>query len=893
MNYPIWELYGLNSGTLVAIIAVTHAFIAHLAVGGGLFLWLTDLKSVRDNDSDIRLYVQKHTWFFLLLTMVFGGVSGVGIWFIIALASPAATSSLIHNFVFGWAIEWVFFIGEIVALLVYHYRFEKMNSKHRLQVAFLYFLFAWLSMVIINGILAFMLTPGKWLDTGYFWHGFFNPTYFSSLLFRTAAATMIAGLFGYVTVVFLNESEFRRKMLRYCTKWLLFPVPVIILAGIWYYYSVPDSIRFTTFSLNAQSQLIVILFIITSVLVFVTGAFFSLKMNPKYQRVMVFVFLLTGLGWYGSFEYMREYARKPYIIHSYMYSTSVLKNDVEMLNSEGMLAHAKWTEIKEINIDNVLRAGRELFNIQCLACHTIGGVKNDIIKKTKHFTYMGMISHLYGQGKVLNYMPEFVGTPQEMEALAAFIIRDLNKKQMVTEPSHYEPVPADREIPPFDKIKDDYVLLAWNDLGMHCISDCDPWFILLPPANTLEAQLIKRGPSPSLITEGVELRYKVEAGFENPSSHVRFWDFAESYFGIKPEKNIGLSGKGMRGTFDFNADRNSFIAEMIPVVPYKDDGAFNPYPQFIVEAVDIETNETLMTTRVVAPVSTEMGCRNCHGGGWRVNDISGVADETAINILKAHDRLNNTDLYATALQGKPQLCQSCHADPAIGAEGKPAHNNFSAAMHGWHANYMYVEGGNACAMCHPASQKGNTRCNRGIHPQLGYNCTNCHGTLGDHAAGLLNAQTETASSRRLLANLKTQYVATTADVFPRIPWVQQPDCLGCHENFEKPAAGFNAFNKWNSDFSGLYRIRTGDAGIRCAACHNSTHSEYPARNAFGRNLDNAQPMQYNGTPLPIGSEFSCEVCHKQKMEESVHHPNMERMFRNIRLPVKEGLIPER
>lgn len=892
MNYPIWELYGLNSGTLVAIIAVLHAFIAHLAVGGGLFLWLTDLRSVRRNDTNLRTYVKKHTWFFLLLTMVFGGVTGVGIWFIIALASPAATSSLIHSFVFGWAIEWVFFIGEIVALLIYHYRFEKMQTKHRLQVAFLYFLFAWLSMVIINGILAFMLTPGKWLETGNFWHGFFNPTYFPSLLFRTSAAAMIAGLFGYVTAVFLRESDYRTRILRYSTKWLLLPVPVIALSGIWYYYAVPASIRYTTFDLNAQSQLFVILFIITSILVFVTGAFFSLKMNPKLQRIMVFVFLITGLGWYGSFEYMREYARKPYIIYNYMYTTSVLKQDVEMLNKEGMLKHAKWTEIKEITNDNVFEAGRELFNIQCLACHTVGGVKNDIIDKTKNLTYMGVISQLHGQGKVLDYMPEFVGSHKEMEALAAFITQDLNKKELIAEPSQFEPVPKDNEIPPFDNKNDEYVLLAWNDLGMHCISDCDPWFILLPPANTLEAQLIKRGPTPEIITEGVEIRYVVEKGFENPSAHVEFWNFAESYFGTKLENNVGLAGKGLSGTFEYKEGRG-FVAEMIPVVPYNDDGSFNPYPMFTVEAVDKASGEILMTTKAVAPVSTEMGCRNCHGGGWRVNGISGVTDETAINILKVHDRINNTDLYETAANGKPQLCQSCHADPALAAEGKPEHNNFSAAMHGWHANYMYVPGGKACTMCHPASEKGNTRCNRGIHPQLGLNCTDCHGTLADHAAGLLNAQENTASSARLLAKLETVFVANTADVNPRLPWIQQPDCLGCHEDFEMPNGDYSAFNKWNDEFSELYRMRTGDAGIRCEACHNSTHSIYPARNAFGKNRDNTQPMQYSGMPLPIGSEFSCEVCHKQKMEESVHHPNMERMFRNIDLPIKEGLMPER
>ncbi len=892
MNYPIWELYGLSSGTLVAIIAVLHAFIAHLAVGGGLFLWLTDLKSVRENNPQLRDYVKKHIWFFLLLTMVFGGVTGVGIWFIIALSNPAATSALIHNFVFGWAIEWVFFIGEIAALLIYHYRFEKMKPKHRLQVSFLYFLFAWLSMVIINGILSFMLTPGKWLVTQGFWDGFFNPTYFSSLFFRTAASAMIAGLFGYVTVVFQESGVFRTKMLRYCTKWLLYPIPFIGVTAYWYYMSVPADIRETTFQLNAQSQLLVTLFIITSVAVFIGGLYFALKTNPAIQRVLVFVFILFGLGWYGSFEYMREYARRPFVIYNYMYSSSIHKNNVEKLNQEGLLAHAKWTTVKKINNENKLGAGRELFNIQCLACHTIEGVKNNIVSKTADLTYMGVIAQLYGQGKILDYMPAFVGTQEEMEALAAYITQDLNQKELVTELPRYEPNPERNQIPSFDPDQDEYVLLTWNDLGMHCISDCDPWFILLPPANTLEAQLIKRGPVPVPVINGVNIKYRVENGFNDPSKHVRFWEFAESYFGKPLPENVGLAGNGLEGEFKYDEERNGFIAEMIPVVPYKDDGSFNPYPMFYVEAVDQETGKVLASTKVIAPVSTEMGCRNCHGGGWRVNGVSGVTDETAINILKVHDRINGTDLYGSALAGKPKLCQSCHADPALNAAGKPEHNNFSAAMHGWHANYMYIEGGKACVMCHPASPVGNTRCNRGIHPQLDLNCTHCHGTLTDHAAGLLKAQSSTKSSKRLLENLKNISVGSIENVNPRIPWAQEPDCLNCHADFEKPKDGFTGFNQWNNEFAELYRIRTGDAGIRCIACHNSTHSVYPARNAFGWNRDNTQPMQYSNMPLPIGSEFTCAVCHTIKMEDSIHHPNMERPFRNIDKPRKEGLLSD-
>ena len=103
------------------------------------------------------------------------------------------------------------------------------------------------------------------------------------------------------------------------------------------------------------------------------------------------------------------------------------------------------------------------------------------------------------------------------------------------------------EIPTFDKDKDEYVLLSWNNLGMHCISDSDPYWILLPPANDIFAQLVKRGDPPEIITEGVEISYAVEKGFEHPEKHVRFWEFADKLLGADLKPGVGVGGLKVNG----------------------------------------------------------------------------------------------------------------------------------------------------------------------------------------------------------------------------------------------------------------------------------------------------------------------------------------------------------
>jgi hypothetical protein len=877
MNYPVWQLYYLNSGTLIAVIAVLHVFVAHFAVGGGIFLWLTDLKNVREKNYELRQYVRKHIWFFLLLTMVFGGVTGVGIWFIIALSSPWATSVLIHTFVFAWAIEWVFFLVEIVSLLIYHYKFETLSDKNRLRIAFIYAAAAWLSLFIINGIITFMLTPGEWLRSYNFWDGFFNPTNLPGVVFRTAVCIMFAGLFGFITAVSMPQSDFRDKLLRYCAKWLYMPLAFLIISGFWYFYAIPENARLTNFWLNRQTANAVNVFIVSSVLIYLLTLIFIMKTSRKLQQIAVFILVLIGLAWIGGFEYIREYARKPYVIYGYMYSPSVLVTDEERLNKEGFLKYAKWSPIKEVTEKNKLLAGKELFNLQCLSCHTIRGVKNDIVEKTKGLTKLGILSQIYGQGKVRDYMPKFIGTEKEMEALAEFIASLHDKRE--NKKTDFKPIQEEVSIPSFNPQKDEYVLLAWSTLGEKCITDSDKWFSFLYPGSSFQAVLIKRGLKPEIVSENIEIHYEVQKGYENPSRHSEFWKYSESLKGKKLAENTGVTGKGLSGVFDYDKERNIFSAEGIPVLPYRDDGKFNPYPVFEAKAIHKSTGRILQTTKFVAPVSTELRCFECHSGAPRWNGISGISDNTAKNILRVHDRNNGTKLLENALKGKPVMCQKCHEDFIVKSKGIKRHNSFSASMHGWHANYIPWKDERACNLCHPNDAKGNTRCNRDIHAKIGIGCTRCHGRLDEHASAVLLSQEGTTTAQLLLRNLKPE--TPISEIKPRAPWIQEPDCLSCHVGFQKPANNVRAFNKWTTDTAGLYRNRKENTEkIPCIACHSSPHAIYPAFNEFGKNRDNIQPMQYQGTPLPISSEMKCEVCHKVKMQGSPHHANMLRAFRN-------------
>jgi len=128
MNYPVWEIPYLGGASLIALIATAHVVLAHLAVGGSLFLVLMERKAIRERDPRILAYLRQHARLFFFITLVPGALTGVGIWFSIGLVSPWATSSLIHIFVWAWATEWALFLLEIVAALIYYYGWDRLSQ---------------------------------------------------------------------------------------------------------------------------------------------------------------------------------------------------------------------------------------------------------------------------------------------------------------------------------------------------------------------------------------------------------------------------------------------------------------------------------------------------------------------------------------------------------------------------------------------------------------------------------------------------------------------------------------------------------------------------------------------------------------------------------------------
>jgi cytochrome d ubiquinol oxidase subunit I len=371
MDYPIWNL-AMGGGLLMALVAIPHVIVAHFAVGGGLVIVVTETLAVRRSDGALRELARRSSLMLILVSTVFGAISGVGIWVVAGLISPGAISALIHTYVWGWAMEWVFFVIEIVSALVYYATWGKISKGAHLFVGWLYFVAAYLSLVIINGIITFMLTPGKWLESHSFWDGFFNPTYWPSLLLRTGIAALMATAF-MVFVALKTPEDRRAGVLRYLGWWLVGGALISYAGYRWWEASLPVSARAlflgpTPTLTGLADTRHLLLWALFAVLVL---GVLILLLVPKLARGLTAVVLaLAAFTFFGGYERLREGSRKPFLINSHLFSNGLLVNDIESINHDGIAARSGWIARGD---DDTVAVGRRIFKTECSSCHTIDG----------------------------------------------------------------------------------------------------------------------------------------------------------------------------------------------------------------------------------------------------------------------------------------------------------------------------------------------------------------------------------------------------------------------------------------------------------------------------------------------------------------------------------------
>lgn len=447
MDFPMFHLDWLNNRMLIAIIAILHVIINHgLAVGFMPFVtWLEQRgvsRSGKDQITDLEWdkIVYKIMKVAFIITTTLGAMTGVGIWFSVALVSPASIGSLIRVFYWAWFTEWIVFVTEVILIMIYFLTWKNSNSSLKAKIRHINFgwylsVFSWITMAIIVSILGFMMDPGNWMTNKSLLNGFTNPIYLPQLLFRTPTAMLVAGIFGMLLITIFTKagSELRLNAVKYASKWLILWAPISLIGAYLYYRAMPEAMTAnmsTAVGTLAFSQYYDLLkyFVAGGVgftlLVGILGIYKTKLLKPY----MVIIPVVTAIAYLGFFERVREFIRKPYIIGQYMYSNLLLEDDYVVYKQDGVLKHATYTSVNEVTEDNKIEAGRNVFTIACSRCHTAQGVNSvvDVFDRMyglngKPLDIASMAAYMPNMHSGRTFMPEFPGNEKEAEALATYI----------------------------------------------------------------------------------------------------------------------------------------------------------------------------------------------------------------------------------------------------------------------------------------------------------------------------------------------------------------------------------------------------------------------------------------------------------------------------------------
>ena len=445
--YPSWYVPQIGTAWVMGIIGTIHVLASNTSVGAAVLFALLETRAVRQNKPEIMQYIKKYGMFLLVFSYIWGSVTGPGIWYSITVASPRGVSALIHNFVWAWASEWVFFTVEVIGVYALVYTIGKIDPKTHLKITWTFAVSSVATMVIIVGILSFMMWPGsdRWYLTGSVFDAFFNLNFAAQLAERMFLMLTSAAVVGSIIVAAIPKGNPMRKEVGQTTAFLgLIGLVGGALAFMWYVATLPPNalvilkdrlpgwLGYSDFRITTVVPLAITSLIVGAYLLWV-------YLKPNMVRVpmavaMAVILLIAGI-W--PEERTRETLRKPWVAGQYMYSNQIIgrdvpgldiQNQVPIIAKDGLLKTAAFvpSDLRTITPANRMEAGRLLAVMACANCHSLNrdGALRPLPKLLHGTTDVAFIQGFLA-GPLANgtvpYMPKIALPADEQQALATFL----------------------------------------------------------------------------------------------------------------------------------------------------------------------------------------------------------------------------------------------------------------------------------------------------------------------------------------------------------------------------------------------------------------------------------------------------------------------------------------
>lgn len=419
--YPIQDFGPAMKGMVIGGIGVFHVFVAQFAIGGGWLMCWLQWRAWKHDDELARRFLDSYFQVLVLISFVAGAVTGVGMWLTSIQVSPRTIGAMVDEFHWVWATEWAFFCVEVVAGYAFYRWKSRLQDATRMLLLVLYAVAAWGSLFWINGILSWQLTPGTWRTTGGVWDGFFNPSFWPSLLYRSCVALTLGGLAAIAVVHGIKSLDRadRQALIRTCSR-VLIPMAAMPAIGIWYLASIPEDSLSWLLGGSALMTMALGLAVGASTLlgVYVVVGLVLRRLYVGFASALLLLALAFGATAAG--ELVREGVRKPYTIRDTLYSNSLSQDDVAAFRRDGCVAKDPWP-LREPAPHAILQRGQRVFRVQCSICHTYDGANGvDHLVATWQADQLRM--NLAKLQHTKAFMPPFAGDEHDLEALVQLLL---------------------------------------------------------------------------------------------------------------------------------------------------------------------------------------------------------------------------------------------------------------------------------------------------------------------------------------------------------------------------------------------------------------------------------------------------------------------------------------
>jgi len=380
--YPTFYVPWIGTAWVMGIIGVIHVVASHTSVGAAFLFALLETKAYREDKPQLMDFIKRYGMFLLVFSYIIGSITGPGIWYAITVASPRGVGGLIHNFVWVWAAEWVYFTVEVIGVYALVYLIGKVDARTHLKLTWSFALASWATMLLIVGILSFMLWPGHddWYQTGSTNDAFYNINFFAHLGTRTGSMFVMAAVVGLMVASRLKDAALRKSVVRFLAPIGLVGGLFAVMMFLYYLQTLPHNavVMLNTHLLPVYAQGMVAVFVGTTLYLL----FAWWKPHRLHTALTITMFAFVSIVGVWPEERMRESMRKPYVAGQYIYGNQVIARDVpgkeiagevDRIAEKGLLRLHPFVpeRLRTVNDSNRLETGQLLAKIACANCHAL------------------------------------------------------------------------------------------------------------------------------------------------------------------------------------------------------------------------------------------------------------------------------------------------------------------------------------------------------------------------------------------------------------------------------------------------------------------------------------------------------------------------------------------